>query len=38
MSLKIIPLLFSIILLKTPQKYDVKQSPSMQPWTESLYL
>ena len=38
MSLKILPLLLSIVLLKIPQKYDVKQSPLMQPWTESLYL
>ena len=37
MSLKIIILLLSIISLKIPQKYQLKQSLSMQPWIESLH-
>ena len=37
MSLKILLLLLLIISLKIPQKYDVKQSPSMRPWIESLH-
>ena len=37
MSLKILLLLLSIISLKIPQKCQLKQSLSMQPWTESLH-
>ena len=37
MSLKIFLLLLLITWLKIPQKCDVKQSPSMQPWIESFH-
>ena len=37
MSLKILLLFLSIISLKISQKCDVKQSPSMHPWIESLH-
>ena len=37
MSLKILLLFLSIIPLKISQKCDVKQSPSMEPWIESLH-
>ena len=37
MSLKIFLLLLLILSLKIPPKCDVIQSPSMQPWIESLF-
>ena len=37
MSLKIVLLLLIIIFLKIPQKCDVEQFPSRQPWVESLH-
>ena len=37
MSLKIVLLLLLIIFLKIPQKCDVEQFPSRQPWVESLH-